>query len=60
VRVFVLAEPRVARLVEERQGDLGEVDLLDIEAAVAARLLEEPAVDVRALSALAGAGEDHL
>jgi len=60
VLVNVLAEPRVLRLVEHRQVDLGEIDQLDVEAAMGDRALVNPAGDRRADPARAGTGDDDL
>jgi hypothetical protein len=58
--VDVPAQPRVVRLVEHRQPDLGEVDQLDVEPAVRLGELLHPAGDGDAPATGAGAGGDDL
>ena len=58
VRLRVLPEPGVVRLVEQRQRDLGEIDDLDIEAAVAASKIGEPLGDGQSGATRAGRADD--
>ena len=55
-----MPEPRVVGLVDERQVDLGQVDQLDVEAAVRAAALDEPVGDRLADATGTGAGEDDV
>ncbi len=46
VVVLVVREPRVLRLVEERQVELDEVDQIDVEAAVCLGAADDPGADL--------------
>src|SRR5581483_11506148 len=60
VFVLVFGEPRVPRLVEQRQVHLGQVDQVDLEPAVLRRVRVEPVGDRLADPARPGAADDDL
>jgi hypothetical protein len=60
VLVRVALQPRVLRLVEDRQPDLGQVDQLDVEPAVGPGQLLHPLRHGQPLATGTGAAEDDL
>jgi hypothetical protein len=58
VLLGVLLQPRVVRLVEQRQPDLGQVGHFDVETAVGTGALDEPLGDGLAGPAGTGRAED--
>lgn len=60
VGMRVLPEPGMRRLVEHGQVDLGEVDDLNLEAAVVGGMVGEPLRDRKSHAARPGAGNDDL
>jgi hypothetical protein len=58
VLIGVLAQPRVVRLVEQRQIDLSQVGDLDLKTAVAHRVRDEPLGDRQPDAAGTSAGDD--
>ena len=60
MRMLILSESRMSRLIEKREIDIGEIDELHIEFSVRTRLLEKPLSNPMPAATVAGTCDNDL
>jgi hypothetical protein len=60
VLALILLKSRVVGLIHEREVDLGEIHLLDLEASMLARPIQKPLRHIRTAPPFADTRDDHL